>query len=146
MKMVAGRLYYSIMKKLDTRYLRDMAQLTNRVWQVKRLKAKKASVNKGKKECVAFVNMEDNDLTSDFEYNHVEEIEVDVAELKLGPSYVYKLLTPTNGKNPSKSEKNDMFHKKTYTFDVTKCDEIFDLLVTDGKVLLPPSSEVPPLE
>ena len=33
---------YSITKKLDTQYLRDMAQLANRVRQVKRLKAEKS--------------------------------------------------------------------------------------------------------
>lgn len=32
-KMPAGGLDYSIMKKLDTQYLRDMAQLADRVWQ-----------------------------------------------------------------------------------------------------------------
>lgn len=46
------------------------------------------------------------------------------------------LFTPTNEKNPSELEKNDKFPKRTYTFDVTKCDEIFDLLVVDGQVLV----------
>ena len=90
--------------------------------------------------------MEDNDVTLDVEYNQVEEIEVDVAELKPGLPYVCKLLTPANGKNPSKPRKNDKFPKKTYTFDVTKCDEIFDLLVANGQVLVPPDIKVPPLE
>lgn len=40
-EMVAGGLDYSIRKKIDIRYLRDMAQLANRVWQVEPLKAKK---------------------------------------------------------------------------------------------------------
>lgn len=69
-----------------------------------------------------------------------------MAELKRGPSYVCKLLTSANRKNPSEPEKNDKFTKKTYTFDVTKCDDIFDLLVTDGQVLVPPGMKVPPLE
>lgn len=48
-----------------------------------------------------------------------------------------KLLTPSNGKNPIEPEKSDKFPKKTYTFDVTKCDEIFNLLVADGQILVP---------
>lgn len=123
-----------------------MTQLTDRVRQVERLKTEKARVNKGKKERVAFLDMEGNNLTSDIEYDHVEEIKVDVAELKPSPPYVCKLLAHENGKNPSKLEKNDKFPKKTNTFDVTKCDDIFDLLVIDGQVLVPPGARVPPLE
>ncbi|XP_058741512.1 F-box/FBD/LRR-repeat protein At5g22660-like [Vicia villosa] len=40
---------YSIRKKLDTEYLRDMAQLADRVRQVKRLKVEKARANKSYK-------------------------------------------------------------------------------------------------
>lgn len=61
--MAAGGLDYSIRKKLDTQYLRDMVQLADRVRQVKRLKAEKARVNKGKKEHMAFLEMDDKDLT-----------------------------------------------------------------------------------
>lgn len=46
-------------------------------------------------------------------------------------------LTTANGKSPSQPEKSDKFPKKTYTFDVTKCDKIFDLLVADGQILVP---------
>lgn len=90
--------------------------------------------------------MEENDLMSNVEYDHVEDIEVDVAELKPGPLYVCKFLITTNGKNPSEPEKNDKFHNKTHTFDVTKCGEIFELLTVDGQVLVPPGAKVPPLE
>jgi len=45
-EMAAGGLDYSIRKKLDTQYLRDMAQLADRVRQVKRLKAEKARTNR----------------------------------------------------------------------------------------------------
>jgi len=31
-------------------------------------------------------------------------------------------------------------------FDVTKCDEIYDLLVTDGQVVAPKDLKIPPLE
>lgn len=103
-------------------------------------------MSKGKKECAAYVDMEDQDLIYEVEFGHIEESEVDVVELKPSPPYVCKLLTPTSGKNPSEPKENDKFPKKTYTFDVTKCDEIFDLLVADGQVLTPLGAKVPPLE
>ncbi|XP_050900935.1 uncharacterized protein LOC127115041 [Lathyrus oleraceus] len=49
-------------------------------------------------------------------------------------------------RNPIETEKNDRFPKKTYTFDVTKYDEIFDLLVKDGKMIVPPNTKIPSLE
>lgn len=90
--------------------------------------------------------MEDQDIVSEVEYSHVEGSEVDVAELKPSPPYVFYFLTPVNGKNPAKPKENDKFPKKTYTFDVTKCDEVFYLLVSDGQELVPPVPKVPPLE
>ncbi|XP_050916601.1 uncharacterized protein LOC127131723 [Lathyrus oleraceus] len=45
-EMAVGCLDYSIMKKLDTQYLRDMAQLADRVRQGERLKAEKDMANK----------------------------------------------------------------------------------------------------
>ena len=41
-KMAVGGLDYSIWKKLDTQYLKDMAHLDDRVRQVEKLKAEKA--------------------------------------------------------------------------------------------------------
>src|SRR3954463_11586817 len=131
--MAAGGLDYSIRKKPDTQYLRDMAQLEDRVRQVERLKAEKARANKNyKKERVAYIEAEDAEGEA-FEYSYsFEEVKIDLAELKEAPPYSCKLLNPSNGKNPVENDKNDKFPKKTYTFDVTKCDEIFDLLVKDG--------------
>ncbi|XP_050897364.1 uncharacterized protein LOC127104207 [Lathyrus oleraceus] len=74
----------------------------------------------------------------------LEEFEVDLAELKEAPPYACKLLTPSNGRNTVETEKNDRFPKKTYTFDLTKCDEIFDLLVKDGQMIVPPNTKIPP--
>lgn len=34
----------------------------------------------------------------------------------------------------------------TYTFDITKCDEIFDFLVVDGQIIVPKGLKTPPLE
>jgi hypothetical protein len=55
------------------------------------------------------------------------------------------LLRPSNGKNPEEP-KNDKYPPKTYTFDVSKCEEIFDLLVADGIILVPKNMKLPPLE
>ncbi|XP_050895434.1 uncharacterized protein LOC127102060 [Lathyrus oleraceus] len=137
----------SIRKKLYTQYLRDMAQLANRVRQVERLKAEKARANKNyKKERVAYVEFEDEESEISNDPYGLEEFEVDLAELKEAPPYACKLLTPSNGRNPVETEKNDRSPKKTYTFDVTKCDEIFDLLVKDGQMIVPPNTKIPPLE
>lgn len=35
---------------------------------------------------------------------------------------------------------------KTYTFDVTKCDDNFNLLVSDGQIVIPMGLKTPPLE
>ncbi|XP_050895399.1 uncharacterized protein LOC127102024 [Lathyrus oleraceus] len=130
-EMAAGGLNYSIRKKLDTQHLRDMAQLADRVRQVERLKSEKARANKNyKKERVAYVEFEDGEPEISDDPYGLEEFEVDLAELK----------------NPVETEKNDRFPKKTYTFDVTKCDEIFNLLVKDGQMIVSPNTKIPPLE
>jgi hypothetical protein len=54
-------------------------------------------------------------------------------------------LKPSNGKDPVEP-KNDKFVAKTYTFDIIKCNEIFDLLVTDGQIIVPKGVKIPPLE
>lgn len=55
-KMVAGGLDYSIGKKLDTQYLRHMAQLAYRIRQFEGLKAEKARTSKyHKKEKLAYI-------------------------------------------------------------------------------------------
>jgi len=67
-EMVVAGLDYSIRKKLDTQYLRDMAQLADRVRQVEILKAKKARASRfGKKVKVAYVDTNDNDQEFDIE-------------------------------------------------------------------------------
>lgn len=57
-EMTVGGLDYSIGKKLDIQYLRDMAQLVDRVRQVERLKAEKGKANKNnRKDKVAYVEL-----------------------------------------------------------------------------------------
>jgi len=55
-EMATGGLDYSIRKKLDTRYLRDMAQLADRVRQVERLKVEKSRTYKLRREKVVYVD------------------------------------------------------------------------------------------
>jgi len=123
-----------------------MAQLENRVPQVKRLKAEKARTNRfPKRDKVAYVDARDSNPDFDWGSDTVEDNEINLAELKDGPPYTCKLLRPSNGKNPEEP-KNDKYPPKTYTFDVSKCEEIFDLLVTDGIILVPKNMKLPPLE
>ncbi|XP_050890325.1 uncharacterized protein LOC127095718 [Lathyrus oleraceus] len=131
-------------EKLDTQYLRDIAQLANRVRQLERLKEEKVRANKSKK--VAYVEFNNDDEGSNNKPLDFNKNEIDLAELKQGPPYFCKVLAPLNGKNPIEPIKNDKFPKKTYTLYVTKCDEIFDLLVKDGQMIVPPDAKMPPLE
>ncbi|WJX34134.1 hypothetical protein P8452_22273 [Trifolium repens] len=145
-EMAAGGLDYSIRMKLDMQHLRDMAQLADRVRQVERLKAEKDRNSKyHKKEKVAYVETHDSDQEYDISYEDIEQGEIDLAELKTGPPYTCKLLKPSNGKNPVE-QKNDKYVSKTYTFGITKCDEIFDLWVTDGQIVVPKGVKVPLLD
>ena len=59
--------------------------------------------------------------------------------------YRCKVLKPSNGKNPEEP-KNDKYVSKTYTFDVTKCDEIFNLLVAEGIMVVPKGLKMSPIE
>lgn len=103
-EMVDGSLDYSIIKKLHTHYLRDMAQLADRVQQVERLKAEKARSNKfHRKERVAYIGRED--YSSDMSDECVGEGEINVSELNLGPLYKCKLLKPSNDKKTCRTGK-----------------------------------------
>ncbi|PNX60166.1 hypothetical protein L195_g051787, partial [Trifolium pratense] len=89
-EMAAGGLDYSIRKKLDTQYLRDMSQLADRVRQIERLKAEKARNSKfQKKKEIGFIDSYDNeiDYEIDDEYLEFEDSDINVAELKPGPPY-----------------------------------------------------------
>ncbi|XP_050915162.1 uncharacterized protein LOC127130142 [Lathyrus oleraceus] len=130
--MVARGLDYSIRKKLDTQYLRDMAQLANRVRRIECLKVEKSKAGRyHKKEKVSYIAVER--VSSDDE-DIVDMSEVNVVELKPIPPYACKVLKSSNGKNPVEPERTDKYVDKTYTFDASKCDEIFDILVRDGRL------------
>jgi len=130
-EMAAGGLDYSIRKKLDTQQLRDMAQLAERVRHVERLNDEKAKTQKyHKREKVAYIGLNESNQEFDIAFGDVETKDYDITELKLGPPYPCKSLRPSDGNNPIESS-NERYVPKTYTFDVTKCDEIYDLLVAD---------------
>jgi len=122
-----------------------MAQLTDRVRQVERLRDEKARTHKYKREKVAYIETNDTDQEFDIAFEDVKNCKVNVAKLKHGPPNTCKLLRPSDGKNPDKT-KNDKYIPKTYTFNITKCDEIFDLIVADGQVVVPNGLKIPPLE
>lgn len=71
--------------------------------------------------------------------------EVNMVELKPGPPYTCRVLKPSNGKNLVEPERTDKYVAKTYTFDASKCDEIFDLLVQDELIIVPQGLKDPPL-
>lgn len=145
-KLNLGSLDYFIRKNLDIKYLRDMAQMANKVWQVERLKAEKARSSKyHKKEKVAYVEVGEIKNLYDVDCEYILESEVNMIELKQRPPYICKLLKPSNGKNLVEP-KNEKFVTKTYMFGVTKCDEIFDLLVFEGQMIILKGLKTLPLE
>ena len=111
------------------------------------MKIKKARASKNnRKERISYVELDKGDQGSYEEPLDLDEGKIDLAELKQGPPYSCKILAPSNGKNLVEPDKGDRFPKRTYTFDVTKCDEIFDLLVKDGQMIVPFGAKIPPLE
>jgi len=80
-EMAAGGLDYSVRKNLDTQYLRDMAQLADRVRQVERLKAEKARTRRfPKKEKIAYVDTGDSDPDFDWGSDTVKDNEINLAD------------------------------------------------------------------
>ncbi|XP_050875202.1 uncharacterized protein LOC127078820 [Lathyrus oleraceus] len=112
------------------------------VRHLERLRLEKVRHNKSKKEKIAFVEYDAIDPIREADYASSTELEIDVAELKPGSAYECRSLLPAQGKNPV--EHNLKFPSKTYTFDVLKCEEIFDLLVKDGQMVVPPGTKIPP--
>lgn len=100
------------------------------------MKVEKARTNKyHKNEKVVYI--EANDCLYDVGDEYVKESEVNVVELKPVPPYVCKLMKSSNGKNHVEPSKNDKLVAKNYTFDITNCDKIIDLLVTNGHIIIP---------
>ncbi|XP_050914597.1 uncharacterized protein LOC127129458 [Lathyrus oleraceus] len=101
-EIAAGGLDYSISKKLDTQYLRDMAQLADRVRRIERMKAEKSKTGGyHKKEKVFYIAVE---WGSSNDEDIIDRSEVNMAELKPGPPYACKVLKSSNGKKHVCSE------------------------------------------
>jgi hypothetical protein len=104
-----------------------MAQLVDIVRNVENLYSEKLfGQMMVRKEKVAYLDINasiESELSSE-----EDESEIDVAELKLGPPYVCKVLNPCNSKDISKIT---AWSQKVYGFDITKADMIFDVLMKD---------------
>src|ERR1044072_8339306 len=124
--MAVGGLDYSIRKKIDLTFVKSMSQLDDRVRHLERLRIEKVRHTKAKykKEKVAYVDFDDTDPIYEVDYMSPTKADVDVAELKSGPTYECKLLFPVKGKIPT-IETSSGTPAKTYTFDVNICEEIF---------------------
>ncbi|XP_058766320.1 uncharacterized protein LOC131639896 [Vicia villosa] len=137
-QMAAGGLDYSIRKIIDPTFVKSMSQLADRVRHLERLRLEKVrhTKAKAKKEKVAYVDYDDTDPIYEADYISPTEAEINLAEMKPGPAYECKSLFPSKAKNVSFNN-NSKFPAKTYTFDISKCEEIFDVLVKDGQILGP---------
>ncbi|XP_058762579.1 uncharacterized protein LOC131635961 [Vicia villosa] len=146
-QMVAEVLDYSIKKKIDPNFVKSMSQLADRGRHLERLRLEKVrhTKAKGKKEKVAYVDYDDTEPIYEADYISPIEAEIDLAEMKPRPVYECKSLFPSKGKNVS-VDNISRFPAKAYTFDISKCEEIFDALVKDGQILVPPNAKLPPLE
>ncbi|XP_050914946.1 uncharacterized protein LOC127129873 [Lathyrus oleraceus] len=119
-----------------------MAQLADKVRHIERLKAEKTKIGRyHKKEKVSYIAVDEYSYDDE---EFVDKSEVNMGELKHGPPYTCKVLKPSNEKSPIEAEKIDKYVARTYMFDVSKCDEIFDLLVKDGQIIIPRGLKEPP--
>ncbi|RYR26947.1 hypothetical protein Ahy_B02g061270 [Arachis hypogaea] len=119
-KIAVMGLEFYMRRKLLNVYIPDLAHLAERVRQSKPFT---------RKEKVAYVTMESSEEELDL------EAEVDLAELKKGPPYVCSLLKnlPTN----EKSNDSKLKSGKKYSFDISKSNQIFDVLLKDKQLILP---------
>ena len=124
-------------RKLLNVHIPDLAHLAEKVRQTKFMKKEKEKYrneqrSKSKpftrKEKVAYVTMESS------EEEVVFETEVNLAELKKGPPYICSLLK----KLPSSEKSNDskLKSEKKYSFDISKSDKIFYVLLKDKQLIL----------
>ena len=114
-----------------------MSQLADKVRQVKQPRREKERIwrkNSIWKEKVAFVNYDESDEGE----SDLEGSEVHVAELKLGPPYICTSLKPVKEKEKTNAS-------KSYSFDITKPEQIFDVLFKDKQIVIPVGKKLPSL-
>ncbi|XP_016164136.1 uncharacterized protein LOC107606608 [Arachis ipaensis] len=118
-KMATNGLEFGVRKKLVNQHTFDLFQLAERVRQIEQIKKEKENFKKGLKK-VAYVDCFSDSSDSD-------EKEIYIAELRGGPPYVCKSLKPVKGKE--KVSSYSKVENKTYSFDISKADQIFEVLL-----------------
>ena len=91
-----------------------------------------------RKEQVNFVEIKSNKEKDDFNSNEINLLEVRAAELQVGPPYVCAFLKPVKEKANTSN--------KSYSFDITKAGQIFDMLLKDKQIVLPEGKKMPSVE
>ena len=133
-------------KKLVNLQIFDLAQLVEKVQQIEQLIAEKDKIERTRlrktfrKEQVNFVEMEFDEDEDDFNSNEINITEVRVAKLQAGPPYVCASLKPVKGKEKANT------NNKSYSFDITKVDQIFNVLLKDKQIILPEGKKMPLVE
>ena len=84
--------------------------------------------------------MESDEDEDDFDSNEINLAEIRAGELQAGPPYVCASLKPVKGKEKANTS------NKSYSFDITKADQIFDVLLKDKQIILPEGSKMPSIE
>nr|KYP70906.1 hypothetical protein KK1_010146 [Cajanus cajan] len=140
-RIAATGLDFSIRKKLVNEQLRDMAQLAEKVRRIEQIKLEKEKLMKFdkfvRKEKIAY--LESSELNEDSNYEVVsEDFEINLAELRPGPTYQCQMLKPGGNIEGNSTKK--------YSFDVSKAEKIFDTLLKDKQIILPENHKIPPFE
>ena len=84
--------------------------------------------------------MESDEDKDDFNSNEINLAEIRETELQVGPPYVCASLKPIKGKEKANTS------NKSYSFDITKADQIFYVLLQDKQIMLPEGKKMPSIE
>ncbi|RYR13882.1 hypothetical protein Ahy_B04g070646 isoform E [Arachis hypogaea] len=137
-KIATMGLRFYMRRKLLNMHILDLAHLAKNVRQTELMKKEKEKYrseqrSKSKpftrKEKVAYVTMESSKEELNF------ETEIDLAELKKGPPYVCSLLKKLS--SSEKSNESKLKSGKKYSFDISKSDQMFYVLLKDKQLILP---------
>lgn len=83
--------------------------------------------------------------TSDFDKDQINSIEVTVAQMAIDKPYTYQALKPINVKEKSSimtRAKESIY----YSFDISRMEEIFNMLLADGQIWLTECQKIPTKE
>ena len=84
--------------------------------------------------------MKSNEEEDDFDSNEINLAEIKAVELQAGPPYVCASLKPIKGKEKANTS------NKSYSFDITKIVQIFDVWLKDKHIILPEGKKMPSIE